>query len=138
MGESGLEPLVLVRVEPVHAKDPIELGVIFRQRVRFEDARLGFGDLAQRPERDGRGDLYVSDSSGARIRIIDTPGSSQRSPERARPDIRGTGPATAATLNQPYGLAVDRLGRLYVADVGNGVVRMVDRQGIIRTVVRGS
>jgi hypothetical protein len=41
-------------------------------------------------------------------------------------------------LNEPYGLTVDRHGRLYIADVGNGVVRMVDGQGIIRTVVRGS
>ncbi|MFN8041706.1 MAG: hypothetical protein U0Q07_20990 [Acidimicrobiales bacterium] len=36
------------------------------------------------------------------------------------------GPATAATLNGPAGLAIDTSGRLLIADSGNHVVRRVD------------
>ena len=44
------------------------------------------------------------------------------------------GPATAAELNYPYGLAVDGGGKLYIADVSNNRVRMVDGSGTITTV----
>jgi sugar lactone lactonase YvrE len=88
---------------------------------------------------DGAGNLYVSDSSGARIRMIDTHGVITTVAGTGEPGYSGDGgPATRATLNLPYGLTVDRQGRLYIADVGNGVVRMVDGQGIIRTIVRSS
>lgn len=36
------------------------------------------------------------------------------------------GAATAAQLSNPYGLAVDATGNLYIADAGNNVIRMVD------------
>ncbi len=35
------------------------------------------------------------------------------------------GPATAATLDEPFGLAVDAAGNLYIADSGNAVIREV-------------
>ena len=35
------------------------------------------------------------------------------------------GPATSAYLNQPYGVAVDARGTIYIADFGNNVVRAV-------------
>ena len=35
------------------------------------------------------------------------------------------GPANAALLNQPYGLALDTAGNLYIADLGNARVRKV-------------
>jgi sugar lactone lactonase YvrE len=44
------------------------------------------------------------------------------------------GPATSASLNQPAGLAVDRNGNLFIADVLNARIRRVDRNGIITTV----
>lgn len=43
------------------------------------------------------------------------------------------GPALAATLYKPHGLAVDTNGNLYIADSGNNVVRMVGRDGVIVT-----
>ena len=45
------------------------------------------------------------------------------------------GPATSAQLNSPWDVAVDRAGNLYIADMGNNVVRKVDAvTGIITTV----
>lgn len=45
------------------------------------------------------------------------------------------GPANAASLNEPKGLAVDLQGHLYVADSENHVIRKVDRlTGIISTI----
>merc|ERR1719291_50263 len=46
------------------------------------------------------------------------------------------GPATAALLREPHGLALDNISRrLFVADRGNHVVRSVDQAtGVIETV----
>jgi len=43
------------------------------------------------------------------------------------------GPATEARLNGVEGIAFDQDGRLFIADSGNNVVRMVDRAGVIST-----
>lgn len=45
------------------------------------------------------------------------------------------GPATEARLNHPEGLFVDKRGRLFIADSFNHVVRVVDTDGTISTVV---
>lgn len=42
--------------------------------------------------------------------------------------------ATAAEINKPHGIAVDRYGNLYIADHNNNVVRKVDTAGIITTI----
>jgi DNA-binding beta-propeller fold protein YncE len=43
------------------------------------------------------------------------------------------GPASSAKVNGPNGLATDRAGHLYIADVGNHVVRKVTPTGMITT-----
>lgn len=46
------------------------------------------------------------------------------------------GAASRASLNEPKGLALDRVGHLFIADSENHVVRRVDREtGVITTVV---
>jgi trimeric autotransporter adhesin len=44
------------------------------------------------------------------------------------------GPATAAQMHSPYGLAVDTRGNLYIADTANNRVRKVSPDGTITTV----
>jgi sugar lactone lactonase YvrE len=45
-----------------------------------------------------------------------------------------SGPATAAELSQPYGVAVDSLGNLYIADSRNNLIRMVNASGTITNI----
>jgi len=44
------------------------------------------------------------------------------------------GVATESQLHAPYGVTVDALGNLYIADMGNDCIRKVDREGVITTV----
>src|SRR6266576_2930315 len=44
------------------------------------------------------------------------------------------GPATAAAINYPYGLTVDKHGNLFFGDHQNHRVRKVDPAGVITTV----
>ncbi len=44
------------------------------------------------------------------------------------------GLATAATLNNPRGLAVDAAGNVYIADVNNSCIRKINTSGVITTV----
>ena len=85
---------------------------------------------------DAGGNLYFSDTFNNRIRRVD-----------ARSGVIGTvagtgdkgfsgdgGPATGAALNEPYGIALDRAGNIFVADRLNRRVRRIDAlSGIIST-----
>jgi len=85
---------------------------------------------------DTAGNLFFSDTFNHMIRRVDAvtwvistvAGSGQKG-------FGGDGgPATAARMNQPYGVTVDRAGNLYVADRLNQRVRRVDgRTGVIST-----
>jgi DNA-binding beta-propeller fold protein YncE len=45
------------------------------------------------------------------------------------------GPATRAQMNEPYGVVIDRAGRVFIADRMNRRVRVIDATGIITTLV---
>lgn len=77
---------------------------------------------------DHRGNLYVSDSSSGII--LRRPGGGGAAAivagRRRSPGLSGDGgPATAAQLLAPQGIAVDAAGDLYIADSGNNRVRKV-------------
>ena len=74
---------------------------------------------------DGAGNLYIADTLNQRVRKV---------AGRSITTIAGNGlmsysgdggPATAAQMNDPEGVAVDTAGNLYIADTGNNVVRKV-------------
>jgi uncharacterized protein (TIGR03437 family) len=87
---------------------------------------------------DSAGNVYVADAAGNRVRMITPNGSIQTFAGTGVAGFAGDGgPATAAQLNQPYGIAFDRAGNLYIADLGNGRVRKVSVTGVIQTVAGG-
>ncbi len=82
---------------------------------------------------DSAGNLYIADSGNARVREISN-GVITTVVGNGVPGYAGDGgPATAAQLAVPTGLAVDSVGALYIADAGSHSVRMVSN-GIITTV----
>jgi sugar lactone lactonase YvrE len=83
---------------------------------------------------DTKGNLYVATVRGHTIRKVDTQGFATTYAGSGVPGFSGDGgPATQATLNGPYGLAVDSHDNLYISDGENHRVRKVDTQGIITT-----
>jgi uncharacterized protein (TIGR03437 family) len=82
---------------------------------------------------DAAGNVYFS--SGHAVFKITPGGTLTLAAGNSRPGFSGDGgPATAAQLNTPQGLAVDSQGNLYIADQVNNRVRMVTPQGVIGTV----
>jgi sugar lactone lactonase YvrE len=84
---------------------------------------------------DGVGNLYIADTGDNRIRKVDTNGVITTVAGNGSGTYAGDGgAATNASLNSPYGVALDSLGNLYIADTYNSRVRMVGTNGIITTV----
>jgi uncharacterized protein (TIGR03437 family) len=83
---------------------------------------------------DRAGNLYLAESTGARIRKIDTAGTITTIAGTGQPGYSGDGgPAISAKLNLPQGLTVDSAGNLFFAD-NAAYVRKIDTAGIITTV----
>jgi DNA-binding beta-propeller fold protein YncE len=83
---------------------------------------------------DSSSNLYVADSDNHRIRKV--------SPSGIITTVAGTGTAgysgdggnaTSAQLNNPYSVAIDSSGNLYIADYSNSRIRRVSTSGIITT-----
>ena len=78
----------------------------------------------------------VSDTAAHVIRfvgkdhVVTAAGQKERS---GKSDGNGTG----ASFNRPTGLAADDKGNLYIADTGNGSIRMMDKNGKVTTVLSG-
>jgi uncharacterized protein (TIGR03437 family) len=87
---------------------------------------------------DRLGNLYLSDTDNHRVRKVSSNGIITTIAGTGAAGFSGDGgPATAAQLNLPYGLATDLLGNLYVADLGNNRVRRIAPDGTILTVAGG-
>jgi RHS repeat-associated protein len=141
----------------VHAYDPqggdLYLGDGRKQRgdISFSRAvslayRHPYAAFATDVAADAKGNLYIAYDNGAYGPDVVF----KRAPDgtvtafAGQDDYWGSGfsgdggPATAAQLHAPMGVAVDPQGNVYIADAGNGRVRRVDAAtGIISTVAGG-
>ena len=77
---------------------------------------------------DASGNLYIADSDNERIREVNHgTGVITTVAGNGTPGYSGdNGPATAAELYYPEGVAVDASGNLYIADTVNDVIREVN------------
>ena len=84
---------------------------------------------------DGLGNLYVADIRNQRIRRIDQTG---QITTVAGNGTRGFSPdgtrATTASIDMPWGIAIDTSNRLVIADGGNHRVRRVETDGRLTTI----
>ncbi len=81
------------------------------------------------------GNLYVADQGNRRVRRIDTDGIIQSVAGTGEPGSDGDGgPALAAKLNNPEGLALDAAGNLFISDPNSSRVRKISLDGVIQTV----
>ena len=87
---------------------------------------------------DKQGNLYIWETTGYRVRKVNTAGIISTVAGNNTTGYSGDGgSATSAQLSIPVphgGLATDSKGNLYIADAGNSRVRKVDTNGIITTV----
>ena len=83
---------------------------------------------------DSASNVYIADRLNDRILKVDAAGNTSTF---AGTETRGYsgdgGPATAAQLFSPEGVAVDDMGNVYIADTNNNRIRKVDAAGIIST-----
>jgi len=84
---------------------------------------------------DSKGNLYISDRSNNRVRVVNSKGIIKTIAGNGKDGYHGDNmPALKATLDKPFGLALDKNNNLYIADRGNNRIRKVDGSGLISTV----
>jgi len=84
---------------------------------------------------DKEGNLYIADYSNHRIRKVNTNGIISTVAGNGNKGYYGDGGlAINAQLYFPYGVAVDEIGNIYIADNNNSRVRKIETNGIISTV----
>jgi sugar lactone lactonase YvrE len=85
---------------------------------------------------DNAANVFFVDSDNNRVRKINAAGQISTVAGNGSKGFSGdNGPATAAQLNHPMGLAVDSAGNLYLADTANNVIREISATtGVITTV----
>ena len=83
---------------------------------------------------DGLGNVYIADYGNCMIRKVDNSGIiSAIAGYRVSGSFGDGGPATASGLYFPTGVAIDRVGNVYIADLGNYAIRKINTSGIIST-----
>lgn len=86
---------------------------------------------------DSSGNLYIADEANERIRRVDALTGTITTVAGGGSGGDG-GPATSARLYDPYGVAVDSSGNIFIADTDNHLVRRVDASSGIITTVAGN
>jgi NHL repeat len=82
---------------------------------------------------DAEGNLYVADTGNNRIRRVAPDGRVTTLAGDGAAGFRD-GPAAQAKFDAPVGVAVDREGNVYVADTYNDRVRVVTKEGEVKTI----
>jgi sugar lactone lactonase YvrE len=81
------------------------------------------------------GNLYIADNENNCIRKINTSGIISTYAGTGTEGYSGDGgAASSAEISLPFGIAMDKLGNLYIADYGNSLIREVNTGGIISTI----
>jgi sugar lactone lactonase YvrE len=116
-------------------------------QVTITDPRTGIGTASSYSAAfDNAGNLYIPDTFRCSVQRIDADGGITLIAGGAPANQNGLspcgfsgdgGPATAAALRSPYGVALDAAGNVYIADTGNHRIRKVSPDGIINTVAGG-
>jgi RHS repeat-associated protein len=84
---------------------------------------------------DDQGNLFIDDRDNNRIRKVSPDGIITTVAGNGVAGFSGDGgPAAAAEINDPEGIALDSQGDLYIADVTNERIRRVSPDGIITTI----
>ena len=84
---------------------------------------------------DPHGVLYIADGDNHRIRKVDPSGRITTAAGSGSAGFGGDGgPAVAARLNTPHGVAIARDGSFFISDLYNNRIRRVDPSGVITTV----
>jgi len=76
---------------------------------------------------DSSGNIYVTDKTNHLIRKIDSSGNVTTLAGQAGVDGSANGQGSAASFNNPYGVAVDSSGNVYVADMYRHLIRKLER-----------
>ena len=85
---------------------------------------------------DSTGNLYVADYGNSRIRKVDLIGIITTVAGNGQPYAGGDGgAATNASLQDAVFVAVDGFGKFYIADVYDNLIRQVNTNGIITTLI---
>jgi trimeric autotransporter adhesin len=85
---------------------------------------------------DSAGNLYIADTNNDVVRKVNTSGVISTYAGSTIFGYHGDGgAATSAGMDRPAGLALDAAGNLFIADMGNNVIRKVSTSGTITTVV---
>jgi trimeric autotransporter adhesin len=74
---------------------------------------------------DGTGNVYISDSINARVRVVDGSGTIHTYAGNGNFEYNGNNLPAIGTAMSPYGLAVDSKGVVYVDDIESGRVRKI-------------
>ena len=84
---------------------------------------------------DSYGNLFIADTGSHRIRKVTAAGTISTVAGRGEAGGSGDeGPATAASLSAPRGVAVDDSGDIFIADTGNHRIRQVTPDGAIHSI----
>ena len=81
---------------------------------------------------DANGNIYIADRDNDRVRRVDSGGSISTFAGQGA-NVGDAGPATDGRLDQPWGIALDAAGNLYIADNVSNRVRKVTPAGVIST-----